>query len=70
MSASVGHYRESMKDGTDGVSRLFGELGQGLSEASSALWDQMRDLFRKGEDSVEGADDAASDDDPPGDGPA
>ncbi len=73
VAASVGHYRESMKEGTDSVSRLFGELGQGLSEASSALWDQMRDLFRKGEDGGDAAapDDATPGDDAaPGDGPA
>ena len=63
VSDSVKHYRESVKDGGDGVSRFFTELGQGLSEAGGALWDQVRDAFKRpddegGEDDGDAGDDA------------
>lgn len=50
VSDSVKHYRDSVKDGGDGVSRFFSELGQGLTEAGGALWDQVRDAFKRPED--------------------
>jgi Zn-dependent protease with chaperone function len=48
VSEGVDHYTSA--GGDDTISRVVGDLGQGLTEVSSALWDQVSGLFKRKDD--------------------
>ena len=54
------HYRESLSKGEDPLVKFIQELGQTVGDAGTAVWDQVRDMFGRGE-----KDDAEKDDDRP-----
>ena len=49
ISDGAKHYRNSLAKAEDPLTAFMTDLGQTVGDAGSAMWDQLRDLFNRGE---------------------